>query len=42
MYYVPKDIIFNLQYSPILVPNKGNASYVNHGLPDNSDDETAL
>jgi hypothetical protein len=38
MYYVPKDLSFDLQYIPVIDKSKGNSSYVNHGLPDDLKD----
>jgi len=38
MYYVPKDLQLQLKCIPVVDKSKGNSSYVNHGLSDNTTD----
>lgn len=42
MYYVPKDLQLQLKCIPVVDKSKGNSSYVNHGLPDNTTDSALV
>lgn len=42
MYYIPKDLSLHLKCTPIISKNKGNSSFVNHGLVDNYGDKAHL